>query len=173
MKTLGELEVQLVPQDYIAANFLACRTSRKTKINVALLFLGLASLAGLFLYLKHENLFVCTMFGIIGGGGALVWRFIYIRTILPRKLREIFRQQKSLHRPYKIAWDDNSLSASAETAASKYNWADIHKWREGPDLFMVFYSDVMFQMIPKRFFKHDKDPSEFRQFLESKLGPER
>jgi hypothetical protein len=72
--------------------------------------------------------------------------------ILPIRARRIFNQQKNLQRPYRVSWDAESVQTSSASGNSKIPWVDFLKWRESKQLFLLYRSDVLFQMYPKRCF---------------------
>jgi hypothetical protein len=80
--------------------------------------------------------------------GAL-W-FVTDRLLLPRQARRIYQQQQSLQRPFRFTIADDGTQAVSSTFTGSHAWSDYRKWIEGPDQFLLYQSDVLFVIIPKR-----------------------
>jgi hypothetical protein len=52
-----------------------------------------------------------------------------------------------------------------KNAQSLTPWADYRKWTENGELFLLYQSDRLFQMMPKRAFASAEDMRELRDFL--------
>lgn len=88
---------------------------------------------------------------------AIVVLFIFIinSVMIPRKARRIFAQQKSLHEDIEASWDDTALDLSTPSARSRHEWSDFRKWSEGSNVILLYQSDALFNMLPKRAFSPD------------------
>lgn len=89
--------------------------------------------------------------------------------ILPIRARRIFQQQKNLQRPYRVSWDAENVQTSSTSGSSKIPWADFLKWRESKQLFLLYRSDVLFQMYPKRYFTPEQ-VNEFRSLAKRNIA---
>jgi len=76
--------------------------------------------------------------------------FVPDRILLARQARRIYRQQQSLQRPYRFTVGDDGTQAVSATFTGSHAWSDYQKWIEGPDQFLLYQSDVLFVIIPKR-----------------------
>jgi len=95
-------------------------------------------------------------FSLIGAGiGHMV-------SIAP-KAKRVFRQQQGLRRAHEITWSDIGLTVSGADGQSTTRWADFHRVRELDDQFMLFLSDAVFFMIPKRAFPDSSLMQSFRE----------
>jgi YcxB-like protein len=150
------LRFRLQPEDYIAAQGLHMRSARKR----AMLLGAAALLIGLLLLLLHEQWSVIFGCGLIGGtiGGAIS-QTIVRSFVLPRRARRRFAQQKSLHGEVQFDWDEDGLAWATERGSGKTPWGDYLKWREDDRFILLYQTDVLFQMVPKRAFAnaHEKD----------------
>ena len=107
-------------------------------------------------------LFLVIAFGLMGSGSSawstpvLLMLFVGAmwlvteRVMLPRQARRIYRQQQSLQRPYRVTIADEGTEAVSSTSRGRHAWSDYQKWIEGPDQFLLYLSDIMFVIIPKR-----------------------
>ena len=93
-----------------------------------------------------------------------------IRFLLPWRSRRIFKQQKGLQRPHTITWNDDCMTYESEQATARTPWTDFILWRENDVLFMLYFSEVMFRMIPKRAFLGDDSVTSFRELLRNKIS---
>jgi YcxB-like protein len=93
------------------------------------------------------------------------------RIMVPRKARRIFAQTPALQRPYQVTWDDRALTSTSQQGAGMYPWAEFHKSREIAGLFLIFLSDVMFIMVPKRDFPDGMTMRNFRECTQTRVRP--
>jgi hypothetical protein len=94
------------------------------------------------------------------GVGAIMAAIVVIlvyRYTLARRSRRIFAQQKSLHSEVEASWDNDGLELATPSARSRHHWTDFQKWTEGPNVILLYQSDVLFNMLPKRVFSSDAD----------------
>ena len=98
-------------------------------------------------------------------GAVLLYLVLYFCVMVPISAYRIFNQQKSLNLPFSIEASPEALSSFNETGKSVMPWNHFVKWKEGGTLFLIYHSDVMFQLVPKRFFQSHAELNEFRGFL--------
>ena len=75
--------------------------------------------------------------------------------LIARRSRRIFAQQKSLHDEFEFSWDETGFDLSTQSARSRHDWADFRQWAEGADGIILYQSDALFNMLPKRAFSED------------------
>lgn len=131
---MNEIAVQLDADDFVSAQALHCSWTRKA-------------------ILTH---------GVAVGAGVV--REFNRRFILPRRARKLFAQQKNLQRPLRFGWDEQGLAWVNESGSGKTAWSDYLKWRENDRVFLLYLSDAMFQMLPKRAFA---DSERLHSFMDS------
>jgi hypothetical protein len=163
------VEVRLEPEDYVKASKAVSQLSwRSTRNLVAVCGLALLA-AAYFAVVDHDTygalLTCCAAMGAVIG--VLVVKVITI----PRKARRVFAQTPALQRPYQVAWDDQAVTSTNLHGTGTYPWAEFHKSRELPDMFLVFFSDVMFIMVPKRAFPDDATLQHFRDSIQTHVRP--
>jgi hypothetical protein len=90
---------------------------------------------------------------------------------LPRTTRGIFDRQKSLQRPYEMSWDDSGMTAVGENGTNSAPWSDFLKWREHKRVFVIYMSDAMFWMVPKRCFADSAQAEAFGRLLRENIAP--
>lgn len=156
------IQVQLDVDDYVVAQRLHTRWTKKR----LLVSLCACIAGGLLALSEYEWLFVVGC-GLIGGavGGAVAFE-ITRKLQLPRRARRLFAQQKNLQRPATFSWDGEGLAWSNANGSGKTAWTDYVKWRQNERLFLLYHSDVMFQMLPKRAFQGAEQLQSFAAELE-------
>jgi hypothetical protein len=70
--------------------------------------------------------------------------------LFPRRIRRIYRQQRTLHLDYVVRWDADAMVAASENGHNVTPWRDVLRWREDAHTVLVYHSDLLFQFIPKR-----------------------
>lgn len=100
----------------------------------------------------------------------LIYMFLYWVIIQPLKWKRIYRQQKSLNRPFSLEVTEQGISAKSENMEGNTPWAGYQRWREGNGVFLLYWSDVLFQIIPFRFFQNGEQMKEFKNILRQKVS---
>ena len=95
----------------------------------------------------------------------LAWYSIYV----PYKAKKVYKQQKSLQIPFEVVVTKEGLNCSNEIGKSSIPWSNFLKWKENKNLFLIYHSDVIFQMLPKRLFKDLDELNSFRLVLSSNI----
>ncbi len=90
--------------------------------------------------------------------------------VLPMKWKRIFGQQKSLRIPYRLEITEEGITGKTENMQGTNPWTDYVRWKEGNGVFLLYWSDALFQVIPGRFFSTDEQIMEFRNLLRDKIG---
>ena len=67
--------------------------------------------------------------------------------------------------PARLQITDTGVTASNSFGQGTYPWSHFHKWKEGKSLLLVYYSDVLFIIVPKRCFDRQEDLDRFRNLL--------
>ena len=152
------------PRDYVRAQYLHIRPRPFYKVLgtlVLALFLWAAWLSltsgdfGAF-----DVLFLVTIVALI----------LNFTVYIPWKTRRVYRQQKALQREQSFKFDDAGASISNENGQATMPWSDYLKWKQNDHLILLYLSDCMYHMLPRRMFV---DPTAFErlgEILTSKIG---
>jgi len=89
----------------------------------------------------------------------------------PRRVARIYRQQVSLRAQLTMRIDENGLQTASPIGNASQPWSHFLKWAEGPAIFVVYQSEVLFQMIPKRLLASTADVDQVRNWLTTGIGP--
>jgi hypothetical protein len=92
------------------------------------------------------------------------------RVLLPRRAKRFIEQQKSIQGEITIGWDVEGVAFSARTAQGHTAWNDYFKWLENDAVLVLFQSENLLNVLPKRCLSDDQI-AEIRKRLESVLGP--
>jgi hypothetical protein len=98
---------------------------------------------------------------------ALFW-LAYPIFYLPAKIRRDFKKHPNFSRPCNLHVDDDGLRSSSDISTSETKWGAFVKFRETPNVFMVYFGGNIFRVIPKRAFAASQ-LEEFRELLRRKL----
>ena len=66
--------------------------------------------------------------------------------------RKAFDQQKTLQAPYRISWSDQGILIESEYGDARMQWGDFRKLRQDQNLILLYESDRLYRLIPKRCF---------------------
>lgn len=136
----------LTADDFVAAQTLHMRKWRKRQYAV-FVFIGI--LGGSLAW------YGATMAGMIGIGasiGGLAGLFALHTRRLPGTWKRLFEQQKSLHERFSYSWDDSGLHVVTALGQARRPWSHFTGLDEDAHTILLYHSDAMFELIPKRWF---------------------
>ena len=162
------MQVQLTSSDYLAAIRLGYKPRpffAALGVLLALFFLfglGLVAKSALMGQSSWTDLGIALCVGYFPG-----WYYLY----LPWRVGKVFKQQRSLREPFSIEFEDAGLRFRTPQSDGLLPWDHLHKWRESKVAFVLYHSDALFNILPKRFFGSPVDESAFREILKRSVGP--
>jgi hypothetical protein len=161
------IDLKLEPGDLLRAQYLHYRP-RPWLRNVYLAVVAALFAAIVYSYLerqRHLCIRLCVYSAI-----AAIYLLLYYFALLPWKARRIFRQQKGLHHSVQIELRDDGLFSLSPRGSATVPWADLLKWKENKHLLLLYHSDVLFHMLPKRCFPTAEALSSAQALLRDRLG---
>ena len=90
---------------------------------------------------------------------------------LPRRVRRVYSQQRNLQLPFESVCTDSGIESTNANTSSRLPWSHLIRWKEGATLFVLYQSDLMMTMVPKRCFAQPEQVDAFRGLLTERLGP--
>lgn len=143
------MQMQLQDGDYLAALRLHARWTRRRWIITALVMLA-AAVVG---WASFPHWPAVAAGAVVGGIiGSVVWRGVAWWWYLPRLARRVFAQQRILHESMEVAWSEAGLSMRQPQASSITSWANYLRRRQDERVLLLYHSEVLFQMLPRRAF---------------------
>ena len=101
---------------------------------------------------------------VVGGAiGGLLGELFQSKFLLPRKSAKLYKQQAALKSTFTYSWDQEHLCAASATGSSKRPWVDYVQSKENEQLFLLYHSDCLFEMLPKSWFPNPELIAEFRR----------
>jgi hypothetical protein len=112
---------------------------------------------------------IAVMGGVLAIMGRFPWSYVLISAlvlgafviarsvVVPRQLTRVFTQQKDLSAPFEMTLTDQEFSVRNEFGESHLPWDSFVKWKEDKEMLLLYRSDVMFHMLPKRLLRSDSD----------------
>jgi hypothetical protein len=107
---------------------------------------------------------------LVLGGLLLGLGVLNDRVLLPRRARRFVSQQKSIQGETSIGWDAEGVAFIAKAGQSRIAWDDYFKWLENESVLVLFQSENLLNVVPKRCLTTDQ-VAEVRLRLEAALGP--
>jgi hypothetical protein len=95
----------------------------------------------------------------------LAYLFASWYSLLPYLARRQYAQQKDLQRELSFHAAEDGLHARNELGQAIRPWSDIRKWKEDEHLFLLYITDSLYLMVPKRMFEQEAELAAFRGFL--------
>ncbi len=161
-----KLRCQIEPSDYVRAQYLHIRPKPPFQwIGIPLvLLLVLVGLQQVFL--PRDGKITAIPFAIFG---VLAYFALSYGIWLPYRTKKIYKQQKTLQEPYEAELTEEEFVSTNSFGTARIKWADFHKYKVGKDIVLVYQSDLIFHLFPKRWFSDD-DFRKLLQILQNSLG---
>src|ERR1700754_1842440 len=162
-----ELKGRIAVEDMMAAQWVHMRPKRSLAV-VGILLLGVAVLAMADSFLGRHPSLTSPMNWILPG--ALGYMAFSVFILIPRNVRRSYSQRKDLHHEISMVITNAGIESHTERGNSMKPWSDYLKWKEGKSVFLLYLSDQMFQMVPKRFFAAHEDIDVFRGMVRQSIA---
>jgi YcxB-like protein len=101
--------------------------------------------------------------------GWIVFLALWLISFGPRKWRQNYEQRKDFHGGVTLNASEAGIESRTSLGHAISPWSHFRKWKKGKDVFLLYFSNSMFLLIPKRFFQSDDSINEFRALLSSKV----
>ena len=89
---------------------------------------------------------------------------------LPWKTRRLYRQQKAMQRHLTYTIDDHGISVESDNGTWKTPWEDVHRFKMNDRLILLYVSDCLYQILPKRFLSEPNDYERLRGLVMEKVS---
>jgi hypothetical protein len=149
--------------DYRRAAFLHLRPRPVIAI-AGILILALFLLA-LGLKLATPNRWDRSTFVLLG---LLLYLVLYFFVLVPQCANRSFVQNRFRQDHGQCDIDDTGLHTRSDLGAAQIPWDHLHKWKEGRSMVLLYLSDTLYLIFPKRLFKSESW-NEFRALAEKNL----
>lgn len=150
--TLTEAEV-------IKAMQFHCRGSNKTLIVLAVISIALILLG------------VFTEYKAIGFGSAisgLISYFSLLFILVPFNAKRQYKQLRALRTETSVSVSAQGFNSKSESGESNLQWRDIHHWKYGKGVFLLYLTSNMFLIVPSRALANE---NELIKLLDEYIGP--
>jgi hypothetical protein len=147
----------ITASDYLAAQYLHRRQTVKALYTFSI---ALIAVGAVWLCITPNLIAFAITCGAVGG---LVGELIVSTAILPRRALRIHHQRKEFSSPTTYSWDNEFLITSSRDGHAKKRWKDYLRLREDDGMLLLYHSDDLFQMVPKRWFSNADDLMKFTE----------
>jgi|GEM_PF-2774836 len=162
------MKVTISPSDYISAIRLGFKP--QPVFAVLLGFLAALALVGLTLAARSALLGRASWVDLVGFLAICyfpAWYWLY----LPWRVRRLYQQQRSIQEPFSVDFEDQGLRFRTSNGEGSLPWHHLHRWRESKSAFVLYQSDALLHILPKRHFEFPVSAAQFREILEREAGP--
>ena len=118
--------------------------------------LALLSIVGVALVL----LGIFTDYKAVGFGGALgglIGYFAVLYLLIPFNAKRQYKQHRALKNEIRMALSEHGIYFKSESGESKLQWGDIHKWKNGNGVYLLYITSNMFHMVPSRALSNENE----------------
>lgn len=155
-------------RDYVRAYYLALRPRRWLRWLGYPLVVAYVLIAIVTLWQAVRDGRGWELAAVLWGIGAY-WLVRYF-VLLPRRWRRLYRQQKTAGLPTEILVTSEGFRSKSELGEVTIPWSYMHKWRRGRHAVLLYHSDVLFNILPKRVMPAEEVEA-LEQLISEKLGP--
>lgn len=101
--------------------------------------------------------------------------FLFIRLLprflLPRQAKRLFRQNQEISAPLAMEFSENGMKFTNSFGHNERSWSHFVKWKEDEQALLLYHSDQIFNLIPKRLLAEADDLSFVRERLQKHQIP--
>lgn len=156
-----EIQYQCGLQDYLEAQYAHYRRSAAFYV-VAACILGFAGILGAYQMITEGYPQGYPLLAIV-----VLWALLRF-VCRPLWLRRDFRKHPNFAIPQTVRVEENGVSYESDLGHSETKWTAFAKFRETPNLFMIYSGARLFHVVPKRALIGSQLDG-FRQLLQQKL----
>lgn len=146
--------IQLQPEDLALAqrlHFWQHVRSRGGLIRLAIIgVVATVVFAGLLRLMGDQAVMPVVIFALIVPVAVLAFPYLITHLLGGVAARRTFKQQKTLHKPAKLTWNEQGVVMQSEYGDARVPWADFRKTREDQRVILLYESDRLYRLIPKR-----------------------
>jgi hypothetical protein len=168
MKITGMIE----QDDYIAAQWVHMRPRKSMRIvlyGLLIIVIIVYGIAAKDVLWDRNDAFLFPFWLLTAGLGYFI---VFFGWFIPFKTKKVYRQHTALQKPFTIEITEEWFRAHSEEGENRTQWSELHKWKEGKRLFLVYRADNVFHMIPKRLLKKPDEVNFFRAVLQKSMRKE-
>jgi hypothetical protein len=134
--------------DLKAAQDLHARTSKFARWMIIILVgvLALFIITGAVFALKNSMSWTFLTFPVLILGFLALYRY-WLR---PYQIKRVYTQHKELASPFEMELTEDGYNIKNDYGAGKIPWGDFAKWKEDQKIILLYRTDNMFNMVPKR-----------------------
>jgi hypothetical protein len=103
-----------------------------------------------------------------GFGSAIGIYFLYCGFALHRYFRRSYRKDRRFQNDFTTDISEDGVHIVMPTADAQIKWENFVRFLESDDIFMLFHSDLIFNILPKRAFAPG-EVDRFRELLHRKI----
>lgn len=156
---------EITESDYLAAYQLAARLDGD-RLAIAIIGSLIAFGAGIFLIAQRSLMGFALGAGLASAAiGAWIGAAIVRLVVLPTRARRT-HQSKALRAPSVISWDDDRLRFESEYEGLRLPWGDVVRTKEDDRSLLIYVTDNVFRLIPKRVFAGSESLAQLREQLQ-------
>ena len=96
----------------------------------------------------------------------LFFPILYRKVIIPNQAKKSFAQRKGMSLPFEFEFTETGFHTSNELGNSTLPWEYFTKWKENEDIIILYQSDSLIHMLPKRLFTDHQELEMVRSLLE-------
>lgn len=152
------ITLNITQADVLAAQRLHWKSNRN-KLSIIVSYV-LTLIPAFYCYTQNQWVLACLWLIV-----PRIWLAVFWWVVLPRQARQQYLRQIHLHQPQTLSWDTHSLTFRTVHRSGKIGWGELVKYRENHNIVLLYVTDNLFQILPKRCFDSEAALASFRQHV--------
>lgn len=110
-----------------------------------------------------------TIGGVFGAAAGIAFYWIKVIFITPWQAAKFYQQHKTAKDKFQISWDSEEICIKHEKSFSSIPWSNYLYYKDNKNVINIYFSDVSFQIIPKKIFTSIEMKEEFYTLMKKNL----
>jgi len=120
----------------------------------------LAALSSLLVVLLLVGIFTSYKgIGFSGAIGGIAGYYASLYLLIPFHAKRQYRQRRGIRNEIFMSTSGHGINFKGESGESKLLWSDIHKWKVGKGIYLLYVSSNMYHMVPCRALSNENELS--------------
>ena len=119
---------------------------------------------GLGIGLAFAGVIIWAPIATLAGIGGLLGQWWEDRVGIPAKVQKLYIQYKGISDPITFGWDSEQIEGTSTSGHGKRNWRDYAHLKENDEVFLLYVTDQLWHLYPKRWFTAPEQLEEFRKY---------
>lgn len=105
--------------------------------------------------------------GVVAVSGGVIGYLSVQYILAPIRAKKQYRQSRALRNEITMSLAAHGIDFTSESGESRLKWSDIHRWKFGSGVYLLYITSSMFHIVPE---KAISNKNEFNDLLNANVG---